>query len=174
MTDTFADGTARRKLVVGNIGGPFGVRGWVKVISHSDPRENIFKYTPWLLKIGREWQTVELEDGRPQGKGLVAKLADIDDCDQAITLTNVQIAIYEDQLPSLGEDEFYWRDLIGLEVVNQDGVNFGVVRKLIETGANDVLEVHGERERLLPYIDQVIQKVDLVARRIDVDWDADF
>ena len=174
MTDTFADGTPRRKLVVGNVGGPFGVRGWVKVISHTDPRENLFNYTPWLLKIGREWQTVELEDGRPQGKGLVAKLADIDDCDQATTLANVQIAIYEDQLPELAEDEFYWRDLIGLEVVNQDGVSFGKVKKLIETGANDVLEVHGERERLLPYIDQVIQKVDLVARRIDVDWDADF
>lgn len=169
-----AESPDRKRLVVGKLGGPHGVRGWIKVLSHTDPRENIFSYTPWYLKVGKEWQEVELLDGKPQGKGFIAKLADINNPEQARALMNCQISIFEDQLPELEEGEFYWRDLIGLEVLNQDGVSFGTVKGLIETGANDVLKVVGDRERLLPYIDQVILKVDVKAGRIDVDWEADF
>lgn len=162
------------KIVVGKLGGPHGVRGWIKVLSHTDPRENIFAYNPWWLNVQGEWKAFEVENAREQGKGLVVKLADIDYRDQAQTLLHCQIAVNENQLPELDEGEYYWRDLIGLEVFNQDELSFGKVERLLETGANDVLIVKGDRERLVPYIDQVVLKVDLDAKRIDVDWDADF
>ena len=162
------------RIIAGKLGGPHGVRGWVKVLSHTDPRENIFSYSPWWIKVGKEWKQIELEDAREQGKGFIAKLAGIADCDQARELMHATIAIEADQLPELDEGEFYWRDLIGLEVIDQEGFSFGKVSRMIETGANDVLVVKGDKERLLPYIDGVVLNVDLVDSQIKVDWDKDF
>ncbi len=165
---------ARERLEIGKFGGPHGVHGWIKVLSYTDPRENIFSYTPWQVNIDKQWQSVELIDGKAQGKGYIVRLAGIDSPEQAQSLTHCKIAVYADQLPALDEGEYYWRKLIGLDVFNRDGTCFGSVRGLIETGANDVLKVVGERERLLPYIDSVVLAVDVANGRIDVDWDADF
>jgi len=162
------------KIKAGVLGGPHGVRGWVKVLSHTDPRENIFTYSPWWLQVGKSWKKIELVEAREQGKGFIVKLAGIDDCEAAREYTNCDIAIEADQLPTLNEGEFYWRDLIGLDVVNQDDVRFGQVSHLLETGANDVIVVKGDRERLVPYIDDVVMSVDLEAQLISVNWDADF
>ncbi len=132
---------ANEKLIVGKISGVYGVKGWVKVYSDTDPRE-----------------------------------------DTAMQLTGALIAITPDQLQALSENEFYWRDLIGLRVINREGIELGTVQRLMETGANDVLVVsdeqtaeQGGREHLVPWTPgQAVLEVDLEQGRIQVDWDEDF
>lgn len=158
----------------GRISGLFGVQGWVKVFSHARPREAIIGYSPWLVQRGGEWREMKVEEGRAQGKGVVAKLAGVNDRDQAGGLIGAEIAIRLAQLPPLKQGEYYWAQLVGLEVVNLAGQSFGKVDHLFDTGANDVLVVHNGRERWLPVTANVIREVDLEAGVIRVDWDADF
>jgi 16S rRNA processing protein RimM len=163
-------------IVVGRISGLYGVRGWVKVFSHTQPRENILRYSNWFLQRNGEWQAVVLEDGRSQGKGVVAKLQGCDDRDAAAALMGSTIAISREQLPQSAPDEYYWADLQGLRVSNLDGVELGVVDHLLETGANDVLVVRqGKTERLIPFVQgQFVTNIDLEAGEMTVDWDPDF
>ncbi len=159
-------------VIVGHVAGLFGVRGWVKVYSHTRPREAILGYTPWLIKQQDRWQERALLEGRPQGKGLVAHLADCTDRDQANDLIGADIAVRMEQLPVLKEGEYYWAQLEGLKVVNSAGQELGTVSHLFETGgANDVMVVRGRRERLVPFIPGVILNVDLEAGVIRVDWE---
>ena len=166
---------AETYLVIGKITGVFGVNGWVKVFSDTSPRENIVNYSPWLLEKGREQRLLKVIDGRIQGKGIVARLETIERCEQAESLCGWTISIARSQLPEPEKDEYYWSDLIGLAVVTTTGVSLGVVDHLLETGANDVLVVQGDSERLIPFIQgSVLKKIDLVAGLIEVDWDPDF
>jgi 16S rRNA processing protein RimM len=177
---------ANEKLIVGKISGVYGVKGWVKVYSETDPREGITDYNPWYLKQGGrgngDWREIRVENGRRQAKTVIAKLEGVDDRDAAMQLTGALIAINPDQLQALSEDEFYWRDLIGLRVINREGIELGTVQRLMETGANDVLVVsadtsagRGGREHLVPWTPgQAILEVDLEQGRIQVDWDEDF
>lgn len=164
-----------RRIIIGRINGIYGVRGWVKVYSYTRPIENILSYSPWQLYQHKQWQTVKVSEGKPHGKGIIVRLETCQTREQAALLLGSKIAIARDQLPPTEDDEYYWSDLIGLNVINQDGIAFGTVDYLIETGSNDVLVVKGERERLIPFImhDFVIQ-VDLQQQRILVDWDAEF
>jgi 16S rRNA processing protein RimM len=160
-----------RSVVLGCIAGVYGVRGWVKVYSETDPIENIFGYAPWLI----EGQPRQVLEWRRHGKGLVAQLEGFDDRDLARVLVGKAIAIRREQLPPPSADELYWADLEGLEVETREGVLLGRVSHLIETGANDVLVVRGERERLLPFVwGQYVLEVDLERGRLRVDWDPDF
>jgi 16S rRNA processing protein RimM len=162
-------------IVMGRISGLFGVRGWVKVYSHTSPREGILGYKTWYLERDGGWQAHRVTAGHAQGKGVVVKLAGFDDRDRAVALIDVQIGIRREQLPQLQPGEYYWRDLEGLRVENLEGVDLGVVSHLFETGANDVLVVKGERERLIPYTQGIaVKEVDLQSGRILVDWDPDF
>lgn len=162
-------------LELGKISGVFGVQGWVKIFSWTDPREGIIDYSPWMLHHRGEWREIELEAGQRQGKMVIAKLAGVDDRDQAMLLNGAVIAVPAERLKKLKKDQFYWRELEGLQVINAAGVNLGVVDHLMETGANDVLVVKGDRERLIPYTPgHAVQKVDLSAGVISVDWDPDF
>jgi 16S rRNA processing protein RimM len=177
---------ANEKLIVGKISGVYGVKGWVKVYSDTDPREGIADYNPWYIKQGSHekghWREIKLEQGRRQAKTVIAKLEGVDDRDAAMQLSGALIAISPDQLQALSEDEFYWRDLIGLRVINREGIELGSVQRLMETGANDVLVVSDEqsvgqdsRERLVPWTPgQAVLEVDLEQGRILVDWDEDF
>ena len=163
----------RRMLVLGRISGLYGVRGWVKVFSETEPRDNILAYNPWYLGEARSPR--ELAGGRRHGKGLVARLEGCEDRGQAATLIGLEIAVRRNQLPPPSADEFYWVDLEGMKVENLDGAPLGRVDHLFATAANDVLVVRGDRERLLPFVwDQVIRDVDLARGRIQVDWDLDF
>ncbi len=174
------------KLIIGRISGVYGVKGWVKVHSDTDPREGITEYNPWFIQPGGQgkgdWRQVRLENGRRQAKTVIAKLEGVDDRDAAMQLTGALIAISPQQLQVLNADEYYWRDLIGLRVINRDEVELGTVQRLMETGANDVLVVSAEqsnqaetRERLIPWTPgQVVLEVDLELGRIRVDWDEDF
>jgi 16S rRNA processing protein RimM len=165
----------QHNISVGKISGVFGVKGWVKVFSFTDPRENILTYSPWLLQKGDQIKTVNVVDGQLQGKTIVAQLAGIDDRDQAESLMGWDIFITQDQLPKAAKGEYYWSDLIGLQVETIDGVQLGAVDSLLETGANDVIIVQGERERVIPFLQgRTIIKVDLDAGNIIVDWDPDF
>ncbi|OQW65603.1 MAG: ribosome maturation factor RimM [Proteobacteria bacterium ST_bin11] len=163
-------------LNVGQVSGVFGVKGWVKVYSFTDPRENILQYSPWILKKNGKIQEIKLLGGRRQGSLVVAELQGISDRDIAAELMGADILIRKEQLPKANDGEYYWADLIGLDVVNEDGCKLGKVDHLLETGANDVLVVvHGELERLIPFLQQsTILKIDLGDGQITVDWDPDF
>ena len=165
----------RKRIVIGKFGGPFGVKGWIKLLSWIEPREAIAGYAPWQLKLREGWQEREVVECRLHGKGLIARLAGIDDRDQATALLGVEIAVWRDQLGETRPGEYYWADLEGLEVRLAGGRSLGTVQGMMATGANDVLVVKGERERLIPFIRaQVIKGVDLDAGVILVDWDPDF
>lgn len=160
---------------MGRIGGPYGVKGWLHVVEYTAAPEKLLAFDQWYLNRRGRWNSIELLEGRRHGKGLVVRLAGIDDREAAAALKGTEIGIYRDQLPAPGEQEYYWSDLEGLQVVTTDGRELGHVHHLIETGANDVLVVRGEREILVPYIKgQVIRAVDLAARVIEVDWDPDY
>ncbi|MBE0509636.1 MAG: ribosome maturation factor RimM [Chromatiales bacterium] len=163
-------------IVLGRITGLYGVRGWVKVFSHTQPRENILGYPLWLIGDAGQWRSIALEDGRVHGKGVVAKLKGCDDRDAAAALMGQSIAIRREQLPPAPEGEYYWADLLGLAVSNLEGVSLGVVEQLLETGANDVLVVvQDELERLIPFVQgQFVKEIDLANRRLIVDWDPEF
>lgn len=162
-------------VIIGRISGLYGVKGWHKIYSHTRPRKNILKYRPWFIRQGSDWIARDLQEGRSQGKGVVAKLAGCDDRDQAALLLERDIAVKRTQLPKPEKGSYYWADLEGLTVISREGVELGRVDYLFETGSNDVLVVKGERERLIPFIaDQVVIEVDLEQGRIRVDWDPDF
>lgn len=159
---------------MGRIGGLFGVRGWVKVHSYASPPENLLRYTPWQVCMDGAWKTLEVKAGRPHGKGLVAQFDGYADRDVARALLGAEIAVERGQLETPAGNEYYWTDLIGAEVVNRDGVEFGRVDHMIETGANDVLVVRGgQGETLIPFVTgRYVLEVDLERRRITVDWEA--
>lgn len=162
-------------VVIGRIRGPYGVRGWVHLASFTDPADNLLEYGPWLLHEGGRWQRLQVQGARAHGKGYVAQLQGCDDRDAAAALAGRDIAVMRSQLPPPAEDEFYWRDLIGLRVETLEGVALGSVAQMMATGANDVLVVRdADRERLIPFIGQVVVTVDLEAGIMRVDWDPEF
>ncbi len=162
-------------VVLGRIAGVFGVRGWVKVFSHTEPRDGILTHSSWFIGEAGGWREHRLLDGKPHGKGIIALLEGCGDRDQAALLVEHDIAVGRDWLPRLEQDDYYWSDLEGLRVQTLHGMDLGVISHLFGTGANDVMVVQGERERLIPYLwEQVIKQVDLRAGRMLVDWDPDF
>ena len=164
-------------IELGRVAGVFGVRGWLKIESWTDPREAIFDYPEWRLsRAGSEAGSLfRHSEGRPQGKGLVVRLPGIDTQEAAHELIGQRISIRREDLPQPAPGEFYWADLEGLSVSTIDGVALGKVSHLIATGANDVLVVQGERERLIPFVQpDVVRDVDLQTGTMTVDWDPDF
>ncbi len=187
------DNPEQQRVTVGRIVSVYGVKGWVKVLSYTEPGENIFGYCPWWLKTPGGFRSLEIDDYRWQGKGLIAHIAGVDDRDKARTYCQQDIVVDKAQFPELGDNDYYWHQLQGLTVVTvfhgkesdtrdsgAERVVLGKVTQLLETGANDVLVVAGDansldrRERLVPYVDQFVRKVDLDTREIEVDWDPDF
>ena len=170
-------------IVVGQVVGPYGIKGWLKVVSFTDPADNLLGYRPWRLARAAATHraspripeahlgALEVEEARRHGQIYIAKVKGIDDRRSAETLADAQILIDASALPRLPDNEFYWRDLIGMTVVLPDGVPLGCVVELIETGANDVLVVEGDAgRRLIPFVATVIGEVDLAARKLVADW----
>jgi 16S rRNA processing protein RimM len=163
----------RKTVVLGYVAAAHGINGWVRIHSLTEPREAIFEYQPWLL--GDSLQEVRLRQGQKHGNRLIALLEGADDRDQAEAMVHRQIAVYRDQFPALAADEYYWTDLLGLSVRLENGRVLGTIANMLSTGANDVLVVRGERERLIPFVPgQYVKRVDLDARTVIVDWDPDF
>lgn len=162
-------------VISGRITGLYGVKGWVKIFSDTEPRENIIQYSPWYVRTTGSWKEMKVAEGRRHGKGVVARLEGFTDRDAASTLIGAEIALRRDQLPVLEHGEYYWTDLIGLRVITRDGTELGVIDRLFETGANDVVVVKGDREHLIPYLPgRVISRIDLKAGEMEVDWDPEF
>lgn len=170
------EGGEQRFVTLGRVSGAHGLQGWVQVYSDTSPRENIVQYSPWIVVRGEKRQTLQVKAGRRQGKAVVAKLDGCNDREAAEALIGADIAISRDQLPATTvPGEYYWADLVGLRVETVDGIGLGVIGQLFETGANDVMVVQGDRERLVPYIwEQVVREVDLDTGVMRVDWDPEF
>lgn len=163
-----------KPVVLGHISGLYGVKGWVKIHSYTEPREAILDYDGWVLGKEGDWRSAELAEGKRHGKTVIARLAGIDDRDAAAEYVNAFIGVPRGKLPATADDEYYWSDLEGLQVVRRDGKLLGKVAHLLATGANDVLVVRGDREILIPYIkDDVIEDVDLASGVIRVNWEWD-
>jgi 16S rRNA processing protein RimM len=162
-------------VVLGRIAGPFGVRGWVKVKSYTEPAEGILGYRDWHVSVpGSGPRRLSPVEGRRHGELVVARLAGIDDRDAAAALVHCEISVPRGDLPPTGERQYYLADLEGLEVLTIDGQVLGRLDHFVETGANPVMVVKGERERWLPLVPSCLKEVDLAAGRIVVDWDPDF
>ncbi|GLX84440.1 ribosome maturation factor RimM [Thalassotalea loyana] len=169
-------------ITLGKVGSVYGIKGWLKIHSFTENAEDIFDYSPWSLKLGGKTQSVTVTDWRKHNNGLIAKFDGIDDRDIAQGVVSHEITVDESVLPELPEGDFYWRDLIGMAVVTEQGYNLGEVTDIMETGANDVLVVKanrndgfGKKERLIPYLfEQVVKTVDATNKQITVDWDPGF
>ncbi|AWF83482.1 ribosome maturation factor RimM [Microbulbifer sp. EKSA008] len=179
MTD---NGKPSEELVtVGRVTTVYGVRGWVKVHSYTEPMDNILQFPNWRLQGPKGWEALEIDAGKRHGKGLIVHVKGIDDRDLAARLCQRDIAVARELMPELEHGEYYWHQLEGLKVVSHfDGEDhdFGTVARMMETGANDVMVVRGgadKRERLIPYLpDQFITNIDLEVGVITVDWDPAF
>lgn len=175
MPDPRPDPEAERRwIVLGELGSPVGIKGWLRVRAYTRTPEGIGAYASWWLGPAGSRREVRVEGVAERGKGVIAKLAGCDDPDAALQLRGLEIAVPRELLETPAAGEFYWVDLLGLRVENQHGVDLGRVSGLIETGANEVLQVQAERERLIPFVEPVVREVDLAAGVIRVDWEADY
>lgn len=178
-------------VVMGRIVAPYGVFGWLKIVPDTEAFDGLFDYETWWLGKGDDWREMVVETAKTHNDVLVVKLKGIDDRDAALACKGKLIAVPREQLPEAEEDEYYWSDLIGIRVKNKQDVDFGLIVDVFETGANDVIAVRADAvrqdvgadkavakekpiERLLPFIDAVVLEVDIAAKTMLVDWDADF
>ncbi|SCC14182.1 ribosome maturation factor RimM [Gilliamella intestini] len=169
-------------IVVGKLGSSYGIRGWLRIFSFTESPDSIFDYTPWYIQLAGQWQEVIVESFKPHNHDMIVKLKGIDDRNQAIALTNIEVFVDAEKLPALSNGDFYWKDLIGCRVKTVNNYDLGLVTDLMETGSNDVLVVKanlkdafGATERLIPFVDnQFIKQVDLTTKTIVVDWDPAF
>ena len=190
-------------VLLGQVTGHFGVKGWVKVKSFTRPAVQILEFSAWYVpKItgnasGHDRRTriqdetdlslesvdrLVLSEGKQQRRGLIARFEQFDTREQNEVLIGKSVLVEKSAFAPAQAGEYYWSELIGLRVVNQQGVHLGRVDHLVETGANDVLVVEDSSihdkdssiERLLPWTDQVIVNIDRTKKMISVDWDADF
>jgi len=144
------------------------------VYSYTEPREAVLNYDRWLLTGNNGWQEATVAEGQRHGKTVIVRINGYDDRDQAAGLIGTEIGVPRDELPETDSDHYYWSDLEGLSVVHRDGTELGKVDHLLETGANDVMVVKGETERLVPFVmDKVVLGVDLAKGEIRVDWEWD-
>ncbi|PHS70984.1 MAG: ribosome maturation factor RimM [Methylophaga sp.] len=165
-------------ILVGKISGAFGIKGWMKIFSFTEPRSNILSYSPLYISRKGEWIALDVTDGRVQGKGIVVSVEGVTDPDQVLPLIGAELAITKPQLKPAGKDEFYWSELIGLTVINLQDEKLGQVDSLLETGANDVLVVQDKEhktQRLIPFVmDEIVDEVDLDNHFIRVNWKLDY
>jgi len=162
-------------VTLGRVSGVFGIKGWLKIRSYTEPQSNVLTFRAWTLRQKDADRAVDLEEGLSRTGGIVAKLRGVDDPDSARSVVGADIVVLREQLPQLGVGEFYWADLEGCEVRTAAGVVLGNVDHVLATGANDVLVLRAEPEVLIPFIvGPVVKHVDLVARVIVVDWSPDY
>lgn len=162
-------------VVVGRFGRPQGLKGLVRVISFTEPANNIIDYMPWHVSIQGQWQPIKISAVESHTKFILVQVDGYQQREQLGLLTNCEIGIQSQQLPTLSNDEFYWHDLIGMQVINQEEKILGTVTDLLATGSNDVLVVTGEKRHLVPYLlDDFIVRIDTSTRTIYVNWDTEF
>ena len=164
-------------VVLGRLADPYGLRGWLKLYVFADDPEAWAEMPVWwMAREGEPWREIGLKSLKIHGDGVVVLLEGIDDRTAAEAMKGVLVGAPREALPQTGEDEFYWADLIGLDVINKAGEPLGKVVGLLETGANDVLRVVGDdkTERLLPFVSAVVLSVEKEAGLIRVEWGLDW
>lgn len=169
---------------VARVTGAWGVGGWLKIRSYSASADALFHATTWFLQPGEgvvatrvtsQAAAVSVEQIKDHSGVIVAQCAGITDRDVAQQLRGAAIFIRRADFPPATEGEYYWVDLIGARVANRSGTDLGAVTDLLQAGPQEVLVVHdGAQERLIPFVDAYVDRVDLAAGRIDVDWQADY
>lgn len=160
--------------MMGYVSGVFGTRGWLKIHSYTRPRDNLIEYPRWLIGTPGNWREFVVAEGKPRGPTLVVSLRGVATREQAESLIHAQIAVPRAALPAPAGDEYYWADLIGMQVVNRDGADLGRVVRLVEAGDHDVLVSRAAREYLIPFVrDRYVLAVEQSAGRILVDWHID-
>jgi 16S rRNA processing protein RimM len=157
---------------MGQVIAPFGVQGWLRLRVFTEEVDSLAGYDEWWLEAGGAWRAYELEEVAIGGRGLRAKLAEIDDRDAALALSGASIAVPREKMPQGTDDEFYQSDLLGFAVKNLQDEQLGVIASFLDAGANEVLVVKGERERMIP--SALIESVDMDERVVIVDWGADY
>lgn len=180
---TVSTNPPKHPVVIGRIGGVYGIQGWVKVISFTEKVDNIFRYSPWLILFKSQWILINLESWRLIKKKYIAKIVGVTNRNIAMSLTNSKLVIDDSQLPSLYNNEYYWKDIIGCTVITVvQGNNLGYVVRIIETIAYDVLVVRDLNKRfvkmkdyLIPFVqDKIIKSINLIDKVILVNWDNNF
>lgn len=163
----------KRFITMGKLGSTYGVHGWLKIGAYTDHGPDLLDYSPWYLsKDGKTWKLADLEGSKEHGSGILAKFNGIDSPEEARLLTGMLIGIERSQMAELPEGEYYWTDLIGLNVIDKEGTFLGVVTYLMETGSNDVIIIKGDKEHAIPYLmNDVILSIDLEKKEIRVDWE---
>ena len=161
---------------MGRVVAPYGVLGWLKIHPDTEIFDGLLDYKSWWIGKDNDWRELKVESAKVHNDVLVVKLQGVDDRDAAFACKGKQIAVPRILLPKLDDDEYYWSDLIGLNVKNLQDVDFGKISDVFATGANDVIVAKNDegQERLMPYIEGVIIEVDIIAKTMLVDWDADF
>jgi 16S rRNA processing protein RimM len=163
-----------RIVVLGKVASPFGVRGWVKINSFTEPLDNILDYPTLQLGSAGKWQPIRVEEGRMTGKGVLAKLAGIESPEEARTRVGLELGVWRSELPQPAPGEYYWSDLEGLDVVNASGAPLGRIDHFRSTPTGAVVIVRGEQEHWIPFVKDRIVKVDLDAARVVLDWSPDW
>lgn len=163
-----------RRVVLGQVGGAFGVQGWVRIQSYTDPPANILGYSRWQLGRAGQWREVEVEDSKVTAKGVLAKLAGVATPEAARLNTGAQIAIGRDELPEPAPGEYYWSDLEGLAAFGREDQLLGRIEEFRTTPAGPVVVIRGERQHWVPFVKERIVAVDLDAGRVVLDWVAEW
>jgi 16S rRNA processing protein RimM len=161
---------------LGRLGAPYGIKGWIHVESHTEPAEGLLEYRNWTLRLANgERRTRQLAEGRPHGRGLVARFEDVTDRNAAAQLTGSVVEIERAALPAAGEREYYRADLSGCRVVNLEGSTLGTVSHFIDMPAGPVMVTQAPdgRQHWVLALPKHLRKVDLAAREIVVDWPAE-
>lgn len=167
----------KSEVIIGRFGRPHGLKGFIKLQLFARSVNTLLQTQPWMMKNEEgQWQAFQIENVEEHPQYVLTKLQGINDRDAASLLTNKEVAIFSDQLPPLKDGDYYWNDLIGLNVINKHGVKLGVVVDLMETGSNDVLVLEDNgKERLIPYLPgDYVLSVDIKNKEMQVDWDEDF
>jgi 16S rRNA processing protein RimM len=158
-------------VVMGRVRAPHGLKGWIKVQPFTQETGGLLGYPEWWVGAEGKWQQHRIAESVVHGSMVVARLEGVTDRDTAAELRGRDVAVPRAAMPQNREGEFYWNDLLGMQVVHKNAARLGVVAKILETGANAVLVVQGEKELLVPFIHDVIVNVDLKARQVVVDWE---
>jgi len=174
LTESAEAGDTQRVVVLGRVNGAFGVTGWVKVQSYTDPVDNILDYKIWQLRTRTGWSPIEVLEGRVTNKGIQARFAGVTGRDAAAELRGADIGVWRSELPQLEAGEYYWEDLLDLEAFTPGGERLGKVDHFSETPAHPLLIVKGEREHWIPLVKGRIKSVDVAQRRVVVDWGLDW
>jgi 16S rRNA processing protein RimM len=185
MSENASELTDQDLHVLGKISGFYGIKGWLKIYSYTQPRENIVHYKALKIKQTNHrgtklWQDIKLDQGKAHGKGVVAHFLGYDNRESATHLIGAELAVYRSEFKSTAKDEYYWTDLVDLAVINLEGIELGSVKQLIETAAHDVLVINSKQNStennvkadiLIPFVrDYFVKQVDLTLKKIVVDW----